>query len=68
VSDKINPDHVGVFYNSVHLSNYEYSEKCQEHLDEKKDEENKENEEEVDPRTKRIFKAFSQFNLNAYSG
>lgn len=62
ISSKIDQQHLGVFYNSVHLSNYEFSEKCQEHLDDDQEEKK----EEVDPRTKRILKKFASFEIEAH--
>lgn len=65
VSEKIAKEQLGTFYNSVYSNNYEYTEKA---LD-MPEEENKDNEEEeVDPRTKKITKALANVSLYLKDG
>lgn len=61
MSEKISKEHIGTFYNSVHLGNYEYTEKSLDMPEDKSD--SKDEEEIVDPRTKKITKALNHINL-----
>jgi len=58
-SGKIDAEHLGVFYNSLHLSNYEFTLKSN-----LKDQEDKKEEGEVDERTKRTKKPIDTIELS----
>ena len=60
ISEKINKEHLGIFTNAFFLTNYEYSHKT---APPQKEEDKKDNAEEVDERTKKFKKVISNYRF-----